>query len=173
MEFKIQSILLILLASLLSCDELGTEINSESNWKSSGQLKFDNETKIVNDEVKLIYCSSAEDPNPNNDYLIQFIGVRIKTGDTINILTDHSDQIGKHEGDKIFILNRRKISDFNIQPNKDLIPVQKVLDEMTSKESNNGLNSPFIKSDIKFINLEENNFKWIIGEISRTSVLKL
>ena len=131
-----------------------------TNFQAISNFNLDTLTPIIDEKIRLVYCSNVEDSNPTRGYLIQFVAVMVETGDTINVISDHSEHINNGDANKIYLLNRRTLSDFNIQPNID----NEVYETM--KESGTDIKAMVI-SDPKFDKMENNNHRTIIGEISK------
>jgi len=134
--------------------------STSQNFQALSNFKLDSLTPIHNEPIKILYCSSIGNPNAEKEYLIQFIALRVKTKDTINIITDHSDQLGKEDVNQIFLLNRRNLSEFQLNSKIDPSIYQNL------KKTGVDLNTMVI-SDPKFSKLEQNKFKSIVGEITR------
>ncbi len=156
---RLIAILALTLIILSSCSEEQSMTN-ETNLQSISNFKLDTLTPIRNEKIRLVYCSSVDNPNIEKDYLIQFVAVLVETGDSINIISDHSEHIKKDDADQIFLLNRRSLSDFHIQQDVD----KEVYENM--KQKGVDMNAMVI-SNPNFQTLENNNLMTIIGEISR------
>ena len=144
---------------LSACSDEQSNTN-ETNMQSISNFKLDTLTPIHNEKIRVVYCSSAENPNLEKEYLIQLVAIRIATGDTINVISDHSENIKKDDADQVFLLNRRTISDFHIQQKVDKAAYESL------KETGVDINTMVI-SDPKFQSIEYNNHKTIIGDISK------
>ncbi len=149
-----------LIITILSACSDEQSITNETNMQSISNFNLDTLTPIHNEKIRVLYCSSIENPNLEKEYLIQFVAVRIEKGDTINVISDHSENIKKEDADIVFLLNRRTISDFHIQ--------QKVDNAVYETLKGNGVDiNTMVISDPKFQSMEYNNLKTIIGDISK------
>ena len=149
-----------LIITILSACSDEQSITNETNMQSISNFNLDTLTPIHNEKIRVLYCSSIENPNLEKEYLIQFVAIRIEKGDTINVISDHSENIKKEDADQVFLLNRRTISDFHIQ--------QKVDNAVYETLKGNGVEiNTMVISDPKFQSIEYNNLKTIIGDISK------
>ncbi|RYZ49830.1 MAG: hypothetical protein EOP49_15345 [Sphingobacteriales bacterium] len=57
---------------------------------------------VTGDSVKLLYCSNAQKSSDTIRFLIQFVAIKLSTGDTVNILSTHNDGIARDDGGKTF-----------------------------------------------------------------------
>lgn len=93
---------------LISCGEKRPTVDREGTFLSITSFNLQPDCLKDGDKVELIYCGRGNDENPEKEYLIQVIAVKLNSYDTINILVDRSDNIKAEDGDAIFYFESKE-----------------------------------------------------------------
>lgn len=152
----------LIMVLVMACKNKPTD-SIETSFVSVSSFNLDMDTPINDERVRLLYCSSAADKNPNREYLIQFVAIRVENGDTINILSDRSDHIKEYDANRIYLLNRQRLEDLDIHYNYD-----DALNEIIKQNGLENVNLDImVKSDPEFSEIENNNYKTVVGSIRK------
>lgn len=150
---------------LLSCHSSETE-----HFAAINNFNLKPDVLKNGDPVRLIYCSRPGDRNDPIRYLIQLVAVKVETGDTVNILTDRTDEFRQDDGGEIF-----RFKDYDeltlalITESKE--EIKKVMDNDSIKidelASLNDGHLIMVVQDPKFSEIGDNKFPTAIGEVVR------
>lgn len=119
-----------------------------------------------NEPVKIVFCSSGGDVNETKDYLIQFIVVRQKTLDTLNVLSDRSDNIAKGDGNKVFYF--KSFTKGEVEQLQNFSKMIEIAKHPEISKTLNLFDLIMVAQDEKFLKLQENRHPTVMGYLQES-----
>ena len=158
---KIKLVILYILTNFLfSCN------SNNENVEYVAITNFNLDTTQLNERepVKLLYCSSKNNKNIDREYLIQFVAIRTRNHDTINILAFSSKGIKyKSDGNNTYYCIPNENRD-NILKLAN-IEIEKI--KNSDIEHLNESNLIMVIQDKKHSEIENNNYPTYLSELER------